>query len=224
MTRIMMCRDYGGSSRGPDLGPGDVCARKRNGKSSSKGSRDVINNLSEDIINLILVHLPIRDAIRTIILSTKWRYKWVSISDLVFDRHCFSYNTEAVNVVDHVLLHHVGPIRKFSLDLGMPFSHADHYCHVNHLIVFLSRNEIKELFLSYVVQETHYKVPSSLFCCQKIDLSIQDVSLIDEDGNNLTRLIPNCPLLERLTLETEFCWPLKIHAPNLITLPSRVDM
>lgn len=86
-------------------------SKKRNGKSSSKGRRDVISNLPEDIINLILVHLPIRDAIRTSILSTNWRYKWDSIPDLVFDRHCFRYNTKAMDVVDHALLHHVGPIR-----------------------------------------------------------------------------------------------------------------
>lgn len=128
--------------------------RHEMGNHPKKGSRDVISNLPEDIINLILVHLPIKDSIGTSVLSTKWRYKWVSIPDLVFDRHCFRYNTKAANVVDHVLLHHIGPIRKFSLDLGMPFSHFDHYCHVNHLIVFLSRNEINELFLSYAVQET----------------------------------------------------------------------
>lgn len=74
-----------------------------------------------------------------------------SITDLVFDRNSFMdrKGLGSVNIVDHVLMHHVGPIRKFSLDLFMSLGGIDqYYSHINRRIVFLSRNGIKELLLS----------------------------------------------------------------------------
>ncbi|KAL0314754.1 UNVERIFIED_CONTAM: F-box/FBD/LRR-repeat protein [Sesamum angustifolium] len=46
---------------------------------------DRISNLPGHIIDKILSHLSLRDAVRTSILSTKWRYKWVTLPYLVFD-------------------------------------------------------------------------------------------------------------------------------------------
>lgn len=76
----------------------------------------------------------------------------------------------SVNIVDHVLMHHVGPIRKFSLDLFMSLGGIDqYYSHINRWIVFLSRNGIKELLLSDMpLGSISYQVPTSLFSCQEL--------------------------------------------------------
>ncbi|XXG79109.1 hypothetical protein AAC387_Pa09g0254 [Persea americana] len=48
----------------------------------------MISNLPEDVMSSILALVPIRDAVRTSILSKEWRYKWVTIPDVVFNGKC----------------------------------------------------------------------------------------------------------------------------------------
>nr|KAJ0210367.1 hypothetical protein LSAT_V11C400165070 [Lactuca sativa] len=50
-----------------------------------KNSQDRISTLPQDTIEKILTHMPIRDAVRTSILSRKWRYSWTRMPKLVFD-------------------------------------------------------------------------------------------------------------------------------------------
>ncbi|GFZ16193.1 F-box/RNI-like superfamily protein [Actinidia rufa] len=50
--------------------------------------RDLISDLPQSIIETILTKLPIRDTVRTSILSTKWRYKWANLTHIVFDDKC----------------------------------------------------------------------------------------------------------------------------------------
>lgn len=78
---------------------------------------DIISNLPLNVLEHILMCLPIRDAVRTGILSSKWRYKWVSIPELVFDDSCVPISSSItarkskfVTFVDRVLLLHKGPI------------------------------------------------------------------------------------------------------------------
>ncbi|XP_042757752.1 LOW QUALITY PROTEIN: F-box/FBD/LRR-repeat protein At1g13570 [Lactuca sativa] len=48
-------------------------------------SLDRISVLPQDTIENILTHMPIRDALRTSILSKKWRHYWKGMPKLVFD-------------------------------------------------------------------------------------------------------------------------------------------
>ncbi|XP_071718657.1 F-box/FBD/LRR-repeat protein At1g13570-like [Rutidosis leptorrhynchoides] len=48
---------------------------------------DRIINLAENLIDSILEKLPVVDAVRTHVLSKKWRYRWTSIRSLVLDKH-----------------------------------------------------------------------------------------------------------------------------------------
>ncbi|XP_031390095.1 F-box/FBD/LRR-repeat protein At1g13570-like [Punica granatum] len=77
---------------------------------------DRISDLPTHLMDQILVRLPIKEAVRTSILSTKWRYKWASIPELVFhnDLECHPIDgRRLVDIVDHVLRSHVGPTVKF---------------------------------------------------------------------------------------------------------------
>ncbi|KAF8407749.1 hypothetical protein HHK36_006884 [Tetracentron sinense] len=140
---------------------------------------DIISNLPDHVIETILVHLPIRDAVRTSVLSHKWRYKWATIPELVFDDYSipppfFDHNTiltaqdviihmhKLVNSIDRVLLLHNGLVHKF--DLSTRFLNDSF---IDSWILFLSRNGIKELTLKYR-GEKHYRVPYSFFSCQAI--------------------------------------------------------
>ncbi|KAI5393657.1 hypothetical protein KIW84_060689 [Lathyrus oleraceus] len=80
--------------------------------------QDIISSLPDHVTDQILSHLPIRDAVRTSVLSSKWRYKWITLPDLVFNRGCLSKDFQdssvmrrkLLTVIDHILLLHSGPI------------------------------------------------------------------------------------------------------------------
>lgn len=199
---------------------------------------DRISSLPAHVIDQILSQLSIRDAVRTSVLSRKWRYKWATIPHLVFDSQCISsaqdqtlVKNKLVNIVDHVLLLHNGPIIKFKL------SHRDllGVSDIDRWILYLSRSCIKEFILE-IWKGHRYKVPSSLFNCQNLihlelfncllkppptfkgfrnlkSLDLQHITLSQYAFENL---ISSCPLLERLTLMNfDGFTHLKIDAPNL---------
>lgn len=49
--------------------------------------KDVINKLPESILLYILSFLPIKDVLRTSVLSTRWKHLWTPVSDIVFDEN-----------------------------------------------------------------------------------------------------------------------------------------
>ncbi|KAK2398760.1 F-box/FBD/LRR-repeat protein [Trifolium repens] len=83
---------------------------------------DRISFLPGHVIDQILSYLPIREAVRTSVLSNKWRNKWYTLPNLVFDKHCVSHvaskhplviENKFLKIVDHVLLVHSGAINMF---------------------------------------------------------------------------------------------------------------
>ncbi|KAK6938763.1 F-box domain [Dillenia turbinata] len=201
---------------------------------------DRISNLPGHVTDNILSHLSLRDAVRTSILSSKWRYKWMTLPNLVFDNQCVAVPSQdqtlirnkLVNVIDHVLLLHSGTIHKFKL------SHRD-LQGVNDIakwILFLSRVSVQELILE-IWKGPRYKLPSCIYTCQKLvhlelfnctlrppltfkgfrslkSLDLQHITLAQDVFENL---ISSCTLLERLTLMNfDGFTCLNIHAPNLL--------
>ncbi|EEF52517.1 F-box/FBD/LRR-repeat protein At1g13570 [Ricinus communis] len=200
---------------------------------------DRISSLPGHVLDQILSQLSIRDAVRTSALSRKWRYKWAKIPHLVFDNKCVSIPSQdqtlikdkLVNIIDHVLLLHNGPIQKFKL------SHRDllGVSDIDRWILHLSRSSIKEFILE-IWKGQRYKVPSSLFSFEHLihlelfncllqppltfkgfrSLKSLDLQHITLTQNVFENLIFSCPLLERLTLMNfDGFTHLNINAPNL---------
>ncbi|XVF43338.1 hypothetical protein PTKIN_Ptkin02bG0032600 [Pterospermum kingtungense] len=208
---------------------------------------DIISNLPDNITEQILGRLPIRDAVRTSVLSTNWRYKWTTLSDLVFDAQGTHHSTnpplhldgdKLVKVIYSILCQHKGPIHKFSLSVrSMSSSYSDIDQWLKH---FLSRNGIREFILLFG-EGNWYKLHSSLFSCANLrnlslfgcvipsppptfggfnDLSclkLQRVSVSEEGFQNL---IAKCPKLYTLNLiHVDGLDGLYIdYAPNLTNL------
>lgn len=108
---------------------------------------DRISMLPREIQEIILCFLPIRDAVRTSILSKDWRHCWTMIPHRIFDRQFFSNKNKFVSAMNEVLLLHNGPILKFSLRFCDPRS-AKLVCdYISRWILLLSRNGIKQLTL-----------------------------------------------------------------------------
>ncbi|KAK6266684.1 hypothetical protein QUC31_017521 [Theobroma cacao] len=184
---------------------------------------DRISNLPWDVLNSILVHLPLRDVARTSLLSRKWRYKWTSLSQFVIDDKCFPYSLpdkarwgEIRRIFHLVQSNHNGPIEKFKLAAYCYPDHSD----LNEWINYLTVKGIKELILQDFSFIRRFKLPSCLFSCPRLiclelhgcilklpptfrgfnclkSLQLAQVSIISE---TLEYLITSCPALERLTL------------------------
>ncbi|KDP31450.1 hypothetical protein JCGZ_11826 [Jatropha curcas] len=198
---------------------------------------DFISDLPQSIVESILIRLPIRDAVKTSILSTKWRYRWATITHLVFDDKCVAiYNDKGVleksliNFITRALFLHQGPIHKFQLSTSYLQCCPD----IDQWLLFLSRCHIKELVLELGEGEW-FRVPSCLFNCEKLtrleltrcefdppssfkgflclkSLNLYQV-LVAPDA--IEGLISGCPLLESLSLSYFDSLVLNINAPNL---------
>nr|XP_028957988.1 F-box/FBD/LRR-repeat protein At1g13570-like [Malus domestica] len=194
---------------------------------------DRISNLPSDVSEQILSFLPIKEAVKTSVLSSRWRYKTATLPHLVFDNQCFPTKpfTTFEHIVDQLLVLHVGPIHTFRLVHEVPTATG----HIVRWILHLSRNAIKEFILD-VWRKNPYKMPSCFYSCQDLvrltlyncllkppstfkgfrslkNLYIREVTIAQDV---LQALIDCSSLLERLALRT--CSGIshhKINAPNV---------
>ncbi|XP_047176166.1 F-box/FBD/LRR-repeat protein At1g13570-like [Vigna umbellata] len=201
---------------------------------------DRISYLPGHVIDQILSHLSIKEAVKTSVLSSKWRYKWATLPNLVFDNQFVSaavqdhmiVKNKLLRTVDHVLLLHSGSINKFKL------SHRDllGVTDIDRWTLHVSRKAVKEFVLE-IWKGQRYKIHSCLYCCQSLthlelfncwlkppstfkgfknlkSLDLQHVTLAQDAFENL---ISNCPVLERLTLMNfDGFTHLNIDTPNLL--------
>ncbi|XP_059650292.1 F-box/FBD/LRR-repeat protein At1g13570-like [Cornus florida] len=184
--------------------------------------------------------LPLRDAVRTSILSKKWRFYWLKLPQLVFDdtlirdskKNKISIQSKLHKTIYQVLLHHRGPIVKFTLSI----SELESCVWIYELIVlFLLRNCIRELTL-YIQRGNSYRLPPALFSCPQLrELKLSNCIIEPPPTFNgfsrirslefhsvyfaygvLRRLVSSCPQLEQLKIGRNIdCGFLEIDAPNL---------
>ena len=122
------------------------------------------------IIKTILTLLPIRDAVGTSLLSSKWRYRWASIPELFFSDSCVDFSPDKniaerrlINFITYALLLHQGPIHRFKICSRPKILHG---CPVvDQWMLFLSRNDVRELILE-LGNGGLVRAPSCLFSCK----------------------------------------------------------
>ncbi|KAJ4760845.1 F-box family protein [Rhynchospora pubera] len=196
-------------------------------------NKDFLSSLPSEIIEDILVKLPIKEAARTSVLSSNWKSLWTSMPDLVFNDDRDTTESDLIRRVDKVLQVHQGPILKFEVQVGSD-KHVGEEA-IRRWLLALSKNELKDLCLNFDIYQ-NCKVPSILFSYQKLEnLEIQgctisapqcfhglkllrNLILCDCElvGITIEKLVSSCPLLESLTLIAvvkQGC--LVIRAPNL---------
>nr|KAJ0228443.1 hypothetical protein LSAT_V11C100032380 [Lactuca sativa] len=191
----------------------------------SCGEEDKISNLPEHLIDSILERLPIEEAVRTSILSKKWRHRWTTMRALVFDKHfsnkfakheAFGHN-RFISIINQVLFLHNGPILKFHLHI--PYIFVNSFQAIGQWMSFLSRNGVKELILTN--SSRYYKLPSYVFSCLDLTklklenclykpplefngfLNLEELRLEEVDfGTSLCGNKINLPQLKKLSLFT----------------------
>ncbi|XP_071720857.1 F-box/FBD/LRR-repeat protein At1g13570-like isoform X2 [Rutidosis leptorrhynchoides] len=150
-------------------------------------SLDRISTLPPPIIDAILCLLPIKEAVRTSILSSEWRYNWTNIPVLCFRydelineseagtdvlsivEKMFDLPSEAINMIHerkHIdaikqcMLLHQGPLLEFSL-LALT-----HNVELDQLINHLSRKNTLQILSLDVINA--YRLPLSIFSMQQL--------------------------------------------------------
>ncbi|XP_078165036.1 F-box/FBD/LRR-repeat protein At1g13570-like isoform X1 [Carex rostrata] len=182
---------------------------------------DLISDLPGLVKEQILVHLPIKEAIRTRILSSKWRHTWVSIPELMIrNEDCLTcskneeliLSTKFIQFMDWVFQVHSGSILKFSMC-------SDHFSSraVDRWILTLSRKQIQQIFIGL----DRYKMPSGFFmshtlthvylekCTVKLPAKFNGFKMLRELGlkyciiseEHFEKLVSSSPFLENLSLE-----------------------
>ncbi|WOL12094.1 F-box/FBD/LRR-repeat protein [Canna indica] len=204
---------------------------------------DRISSLPKNVIEGILMCLPMGDAVRTSILSRDWRYSWSSIPQLTFSSDEFPMpeqtdaelrqecNRRVVKIIDHVLLLHRGPTYKFELSVDMENS-GD----LDRWVLFLSRNDIREIIIEFQTG-AEFMLPSCLFSCEGIThLKLQqcifnsprnftgfpnlvslDLSHGEVSQDELEAFLTLCPHLEKLEIAYMWCFSrLKVCPASLL--------
>ncbi|KAK1375081.1 F-box/FBD/LRR-repeat protein [Heracleum sosnowskyi] len=201
------------------------------------------SDLPESIIDSILTKLPIRDAVRTSVLSSKWKYQWTTMTQLVFDEKCLCLpddkkvaEKKLVDFIMRFLLLHDGPIQKFKLST----SHLKKSTAIDQWLRVISRKDIKEIVLDVHGYKWRWKnprisVPRSIFSFQKLTTltlfaftvkppsefrGFPFLKYLELDGVTITlgvieSLISGCPLLEKFKFNNMDKLALTVRAPNL---------
>ncbi|KAL1829861.1 hypothetical protein ACET3Z_008273 [Daucus carota] len=207
-------------------------------------SMDIISDLPQSIIDIILTKLPIKDAVRTSVLSSKWRYQWTTMTELVFDEKCLSLcddkkvaEKEYVDFIMRFLMLHNAPIQKFKLSTSYLKKSTD----IDQWLRVLSRTDIKEVVLDVYGKEWEWdnprlSIPRSIFTFRKLTrLTLSAFTVkppfgfqgypclkyLELDGVTIgleviEKFISGCPLLEKFKFSnTMDKLALTIRAPNL---------
>ncbi|XP_043717632.1 F-box/FBD/LRR-repeat protein At1g13570-like [Telopea speciosissima] len=134
-----------------------------------------ISDMPPNIIENILSRLSIMEAVRTCILSKKWRYNWVTLPQLIFD--C-SLGDDLINQNDKLARFIDGPM----------------YERYDLLSSLYSCEKLTHLELSFCT----LRRPPMLACFKYLrSLSLYKVDCV---GFTIEELISKCPKLERLMI------------------------
>ncbi|XP_060210141.1 F-box/FBD/LRR-repeat protein At1g13570-like [Lycium barbarum] len=159
----------------------------------SIADEDIISDLPRNVIDCILGKMPIREAIRTSVLSKKWRFYYLTIPNLVFDykfgrelceflarKNCgkfsaFELKYQFNEIVTKSLMLHPGRIEKFEVSIPSSKSTEDPdgssaVVHgVNKWMLYLSGRSINKLTL-ICNNDLNYrhKLPPYFFSCPEL--------------------------------------------------------
>ncbi|KAK1379906.1 FBD domain-containing protein [Heracleum sosnowskyi] len=212
-------------------------------KSMSECSeKDRISVLPRNTQETILCFLPIKDAVRTSILSRNWRHCWTRIPCLVFDQDILSQNSRNNSichgaeisaykfgcVINKVLLLHDAPVLRFSLSFRFFCDALIIHDYLDQWIPLFSRKGIKQLTIEGYGGEfeahnfsslnlTHLRLVNVWFPYTPAFGGLTYLRVIELIGVETTeQSIFNCPVLEKLTLlVTKGLSHTNFCAPNL---------
>ncbi|KAL5808930.1 hypothetical protein ACOSQ3_029621 [Xanthoceras sorbifolium] len=192
-------------------------------------ARDIISKLPDDVLIQILSCLETRDAVKTCVLSSRWKNLWTFIYNLDFndfdDKHGSSRNFEIF--VDKVLsLCQSKDIQDFRLSCSV--GDDDELSHVIPWICFAVERKVRKLNIRVDIDEDglwvvrlpqniltcntlvelcilsdfFFDIPDSMMCFPSLRLLY--ISITHPDGDLMQKLFRSCPVLEDLSIYGDF--------------------
>ncbi|KAI3498098.1 hypothetical protein L1887_33844 [Cichorium endivia] len=194
---------------------------KRLRMSSGRGNVDRLSSLPEELLSHILSLMPTKFAVRTSILSKRWRYHWTFVTNLDFDDMHPVYGLDCfLKFVDRVLkLCKTSQVKLFRLSFSR-------YVVPKSSVSMWINEAIKLNVCELDIKVTMPELPSNLFTCKTltklrldascVDLTVPfpvilprlktlDISIKNRPSLNAFRVIHGCPVLERLSLLIRLC-------------------
>ncbi|KAI4378973.1 hypothetical protein MLD38_016386 [Melastoma candidum] len=223
----------------------DVLQQEPNSSHVSEPETDLLSALPRGIIEIILCYLPLDEAVRTSLVSKRWRHLWKTMPGILFNYKSFPvaeieedawYNElKLVEAVGQVLENHAGIIQKFVIcHPNLLFGHTN----IDQWMSRLSNFPVREFALClWRRHDCRYKMHHSLLewkglrSLEICNCSIDHLPLTGFKGlktlhlfstpmqqERFEYLVKSCPLLEILSYSNpESYFPtLKIEAPHLL--------
>lgn len=219
------------------------------GKVNADGHEDKIGNLPDEIVQHILSLLPMKDAVKTSVLSRRWHSQWMFVTNLDFSEFAPDMNQRRSLFMDFV--DRVIALRK-PLDLNLfalaceVFTDASR---INSWVYAAVKHNVQHMFL--LLHQVHLEpleLPHCLFICNTLrkavimadvllklpspihfsNLKFLTLQYVVFSGNESTqRLFSGLPVLEELTLD-RCCWwdvqAVKIALPMLEKLDIKENL
>ncbi|KAF9609405.1 hypothetical protein IFM89_015746 [Coptis chinensis] len=170
-------------------------------------SLDKISSLPEEVMVDILHRLPIREAVKTSLLSSSWRYRWMSMPNLVFDARSLpaeaQKDSDQVKFVTNALLLHNGIISKFEVNNFLMHGCSD----VDRWILVLSRENLNHLVLVFN-QQNPYQFLKMETAPERLNFNFDHLTALElvvnfEDFKEIVAvlcLLRSSPFLKSLTV------------------------
>ncbi|KAK8643914.1 hypothetical protein V6N13_013191 [Hibiscus sabdariffa] len=205
---------------------------------------DSISKLPDSVPSHILSSLPIKDAVSTSILSTRWRHLYAYMLNLDVDFHLFRHLPphtlkSFMNFMDKQLFFHTeGRIEHLRLNhINISGMNDSNVC--GWISAALWRG-VKEIDLAFTCSSSYFPLPTALLLTSKtlvrLELEFPYVMVVPihvclpclktlglgvikfEDDDSVKRLISSCPVLEDLSIfncEMRNIRSLQISNPSL---------
>ncbi|XP_059291010.1 putative F-box/LRR-repeat protein At3g44090 isoform X3 [Lycium ferocissimum] len=171
---------------------------------------DLLSNLPKNALDGILVRLPLREAVRTSILSKKWRYTWCKLPELTLDETLWETPADAgslrwgrdltfvtsnfTKIMYHILTLHAGPITKFTLSISMLL-----VLEINHVMKVIEIN-------APMLRSFDFTGSVRFLCLKNIPLlekfSLADSEYVDrKESHDIVKFFRSLSTIEHLHLE-----------------------
>ncbi|XP_056858517.1 FBD-associated F-box protein At5g44490-like isoform X1 [Raphanus sativus] len=205
---------------------------------------DVISSLPDSLISHMLSCLPTKEAVRTSVLSTRWKSLWLSVPSLRLASHDFPDYNSFVSFVDKSIdLYREENSCLHKLELVIRKENDNDQSCVTRWIDFVSTRKVNHLDLECILVKREFleAVPLSLYLCESLlYLRLHRVSLSGSESVSLPRLktmcleqnvyadeaflesfISSCPVLEDLSIvrrDDDNVKVLRVHSQTLTSL------
>jgi hypothetical protein len=149
--------------------------QKLNEEQGIDGNYKCFGNLHEVFLRHILSFLPIKDAVRTSVLSRRWEFLWTSNPNLNFGEPMPAKRTLLTNFVERVLyLRDLSDIKEFVLD----FDVQSDACRVKSWITAAVRRNVQILNIRLWDLRGQFSLPRCVFTCETLTSFFLDMRCI----------------------------------------------